>query len=98
MQTSLISLAAVTALVAVGPHRVASPGSPASRPFDPVPAFSDERGVRDFHVHDESAISRTLRFDGPGEHTLDVRAIHGSIRVVGTDRADVQLDVQRIVR
>jgi hypothetical protein len=52
----------------------------------------------DFPVRDESAISRTLRFDGSGERTLDVRAIHGSIRVVGADRSDVQLDVRKTIR
>jgi len=56
------------------------------------------RGVRDFHVRDESTISRTLHFGGSGQHVLDVRAIHGSIRVIGADRTDVQLDVQRVVR
>ena len=58
----------------------------------------DSRGVRDFHVRDESTISRTLHFGGSGQHVLDVRAIHGSIRVIGADRPDVQLDVQRLVQ
>jgi hypothetical protein len=52
----------------------------------------------DFPVRDESAISRALRFEGSGERTLDVRAIHGSIRVVGADRSDVQLDVRKTIR
>jgi hypothetical protein len=52
----------------------------------------------DFDVRDESTISRTLRFDGSGQHELDVRAIHGSIRVIGSDRSDVQLDVLKTVR
>jgi hypothetical protein len=50
----------------------------------------------DFPVGDRSTISRTLRFDG--ERVLNVHAINGSIRVIGTDRADVQLDVLRTVR
>jgi hypothetical protein len=61
-------------------------------------ARDEQRGVREFHVHDESTVSRTLRFDGDGAHFLDVRAIDGSIRVIGADRADVQLDVLRVVR
>ena len=61
-------------------------------------ASDDPRGVRDFHVRDDSTISRTLHFGGSGQHVLDVRAIHGSIRVIGADRTDVQLDVQRVVR
>jgi hypothetical protein len=61
-------------------------------------ASDDPRGVRDFHVRDESTISRTLHFGGSGQRVLDVRAIHGSIRVIGADRTDVQLDVQRLVR
>ena len=55
-------------------------------------------GRIDFPVRDESAISRTLHFAGSAERTLDVRTIHGSIRVVGADRADVQLDVRKTVR
>jgi hypothetical protein len=61
-------------------------------------ASDEQRGVRDFHVRDETTISRTLHFAGSGQHVLDVRAIHGSIRVIGADRTDVQLDVQRFVR
>ena len=61
-------------------------------------ASDEPRGVRDFHVRDDSTISRTLHFGGSGQHVLDVRAIHGSIRVIGADRTDVQLDVQRVVR
>jgi hypothetical protein len=53
---------------------------------------------KDFHVRNESTISRTLRFGGSGERALDVRAIHGSIRVIGADRSDVQLEALRTVR
>jgi hypothetical protein len=52
----------------------------------------------EFSVRDESTISRTLHFGGSGDRLLDVRAIHGSIRVIGADRQDVQLDVLRTVR
>jgi hypothetical protein len=52
----------------------------------------------DLRVQQESAISRTLHFDGTGEHTLDVRSIHGSIHVVGADRSDVQLNARKTVR
>jgi hypothetical protein len=90
MRKRLLWLASAAALVAlVGP-----PGASAR---DPWPA-EDGRGVREFHERDESTISRTLHFAGSGDRTLDVRAIHGSIRVIGADRTDVQLDVQRVVR
>ena len=52
----------------------------------------------DFRVRNESTITRTLRFDGSGEHLLDVRSIHGSIHVVGADRSDVQLNARKTVR
>lgn len=61
-------------------------------------AMSIAPAQADFTVRDESTISRTLSFNGPGERTLDVRAIHGSIRVIGADHSDVQLEVQRTVR
>src|SRR5262245_42204467 len=51
-----------------------------------------------FNEREESAISRTLSFGTSADRTLDVRAIHGSIRVSAADRADVQLDVLRTVR
>jgi hypothetical protein len=49
-------------------------------------------------VRDERTVARTLRFGGPGERTLDLRAINGSIRVVAEDRTDVQLEARRTVR
>jgi hypothetical protein len=52
----------------------------------------------DFRVRDERTISRTLRFGGSGERALDVRAIHGSIHVIGADRVDVQLEARKTVR
>ena len=54
--------------------------------------------LRDYHVRDENTIVRTLVFAGTGDRTLDVRAIDGSIRVVGADQPDVQLYVHRVVR
>jgi hypothetical protein len=61
-----------------------------------MPMASAQHGG--FSDREESTISRTLSFGAAGDRTLDVRAIHGSIRVVAADRADVQLDVQRTVR
>jgi hypothetical protein len=61
-----------------------------------MPMASAQHGG--FSEREESTISRTLSFGAAGDRTLDVRAIHGSIRVIGADRADVQLDVQRTVR
>jgi hypothetical protein len=67
-----------------------------------VSARTDDEGwrpwLRDFHVRDENTIVRTLVFAGTGDRTLDVRTIDGSIRVIGADRADVQLYVHRVVR
>jgi hypothetical protein len=49
-------------------------------------------------VRDTQTITRTLRFDGSAERTLDVRTIHGTILVTAADVSDVQLDARRIVR
>jgi hypothetical protein len=77
---------------------IVSTAAVAALVLQPTAETPDQRGVREFHVRDESTISRTLRFDGTGEHILDVRAIDGSIRVIGADRSDVQFDVLRVVR
>lgn len=95
MSRRLISLASAAVLAAIVIPSSASGPPPASPSSD---QWYEGRGVRGFQVHDESTVSRTLRFDGSGEHTLDVRTIQGSIRVIGADRTDVQLDVQRLVR
>jgi hypothetical protein len=83
MQNRITSLASAASLAVV----LMPPGPSAGRP-SPGP---------DFRVRDESTISRTLRFGGSGERTLDVRAIHGSIRVIGADRSDVQLEARKTV-
>ena len=50
-------------------------------------------------VRDERTVSRTLRFGGGGsDRVVDLRTIHGSIRVTAADRPDVQLDARRTVR
>ena len=49
-------------------------------------------------VRDSGTMTRTLRFDGSGDRTVDVRTINGSIRVIAADRPDVQLDARRRVR
>jgi hypothetical protein len=49
-------------------------------------------------VVDESTITRTLAFAGPGERTLDIRAINGSIRVQGTDDTAVQISIKKVIR
>jgi hypothetical protein len=84
MQNRIKSLASVAGLAAVLMPAVAS-----------IAARGTARS--DFPVRDESAISRTLHFGGSGERTLDVRTVHGSIRVVGADRSDVQLDVRKTI-
>jgi hypothetical protein len=82
--TSLVSAAGLAAvLMPAGSYLAAAARGPAEA---------------DFPVRDESAISRTLHFAGSGERTLDIRTIHGSIRVVGADRSDVQLDVRKTIR
>ena len=49
-------------------------------------------------IRDERTINRTLRFDDPGDRILDLRTIHGSIRVTAGDGSDVQLEARRTVR
>jgi len=85
MQNRIKSLASVAGLAAVLMPAVSSTAARDTARFD-------------FPVREESAISRTLHFDGSGERTLDVRTVHGSIRVVGADRSDVQLDVRKTIR
>src|SRR5262245_5241862 len=52
---------------------------------------------RDYRLHDESSIKKTLHFAGSGVRTLDVRTLNGSIRVSGYDAADVQLEVRQTI-
>ena len=46
----------------------------------------------------DSTIARTLRFAGSGERTLVIRLINGSIRVAGSDRETVDLQVRKRIR
>jgi hypothetical protein len=50
-----------------------------------------------YRVQNERSITKTLRFSGAGVPTLDVRTVKGSIRVVGYDGADVQLEVRQSI-
>ncbi len=49
----------------------------------------------DYPVRDEHSVVKTLRFAGTGIRTLDVRAIHGSIRVTGYNGRDVIVKATR---
>ena len=40
-------------------------------------------GAAEYPVHREVSATRTLRFVGTGEHTLDVRVRSGAIRILG---------------
>jgi DUF4097 and DUF4098 domain-containing protein YvlB len=60
----------------------------------PAEALARDR----YPVLDESTITRTLRFGGSGERTLDVRTINGSIRVSGSEDAEVELVVRKSIR
>jgi hypothetical protein len=51
----------------------------------------------DYALRDETLITRTLRFGGQGERTLDIRNLHGSIRVAGADGDAVQLEARRTI-
>jgi hypothetical protein len=51
----------------------------------------------DYALRNESVITRTLRFAGQGERTLDIRNLHGSIRVAGYERDAVQLEARRTI-
>ena len=101
---TLLVSAAVLAALLVPPRTSARSDVLSVRPAqEDRPHFQNEpfyfhRDRSDFDVRDESTISRTLRFDSSGKRELDVRAMHGSIRVIGADRSDVQLDVLRTVR
>jgi hypothetical protein len=113
MQNRIKPLASATALAAAlilagpSPHPFAQGCRPhglacaTATPRGPEPpGYSTVNSARepDFPVRDERTISRTLRFGGTGDRTLDVRAIQGSIRVIGTDRSDVQLEAHRTAR
>jgi hypothetical protein len=52
---------------------------------------------RDFRLHDESSVKKTLQFAGDGVRTLDVRTLNGSIRVSGYDGATVDLEVRQMI-
>ena len=49
----------------------------------------------EYPLHDESVITKTLRFSGPSPHTLDARVLSGVVHVVGYDGTDVQLDARK---
>ncbi len=51
----------------------------------------------DFRLRDESTSHHTLRFTDGGERSLTVRNVNGSIRITGTNAANVEVDVRRIV-
>lgn len=46
-------------------------------------------------VKKEAPVQRTLRFSGPGPHTLEVRTITGNVRIEGYDGADVVMTATR---
>ena len=49
-------------------------------------------GAAEYPVHREVSATRTLRFVGTGEHTLDVRVRSGAIRVLGDNGSDVRVE------
>lgn len=51
----------------------------------------------DYRLREELVITRTLRFAGPGERTLDIRNLHGTIRVSGDSGDAVQLSARRTI-
>jgi hypothetical protein len=51
----------------------------------------------DYALRDQSVITRTLRFAGQGGRALDIRNLHGSIRVSGSDGDVVQLEARRTI-
>jgi hypothetical protein len=50
-----------------------------------------------YRVRDEHSLTKTLRFAGPGVHTLDVRGRSGAIHVSGYEGADVQLEATQTI-
>jgi DUF4097 and DUF4098 domain-containing protein YvlB len=59
-----------------------------------VPVAAQSR----YPVRDEQTITRTLRFDGSGDRTLDVRTVNGTIHVIAADVEQAQIDVRRTTR
>jgi DUF4097 and DUF4098 domain-containing protein YvlB len=51
-----------------------------------------------YPVRDDRTVTRTLRFSGSGDRTLDVRAVTGSIQVTAADVPNVEIEVRRITR
>jgi hypothetical protein len=51
--------------------------------------------ARDYDLHEETTITRTLRFGGTGPRVLDVRNLNGSIRATGSGSSTVDLRAQR---
>lgn len=49
-------------------------------------------------VRDAHTITRTLRFDGSGDRSVDVRTINGSIRVIAADITGVEIEARRTIR
>ena len=57
-----------------------------------VAAGLSTAGAAQGPLHEERKESRRLQFSGPGQRTLDVRALNGIIRVTGDGGADVRLE------
>jgi DUF4097 and DUF4098 domain-containing protein YvlB len=53
--------------------------------------------ARDRGVSDQTSSRQTLHFAGPGPHTLEVRAINGSITVEAYDGRDVEMTVDKSI-
>ena len=51
-----------------------------------------------YPVRDTRTLTRTLRFGGAADRTLDVRTVSGSIHVIAADVPDVQIEVRRVTR
>jgi len=61
-----------------------------------VPSVADAQSR--YPVRDTRTVTRTLRFGGAGDRTLDVRAVTGSIHVIAADVSDVRIEVRRVTR
>ncbi len=92
-QRLAISFVATACLYAVG----LSPAPAARARSLDVPA-GDASAPDRLRPEDGAVVTRTLRFAGDGERTLDVRLIHGSIRVAGSSGDEVRVEVRQRIR
>src|SRR4051794_9960700 len=56
-----------------------------------TPRVAAQRPSREYLINRESAVNRTFRVASGPNSTFDLRNVHGSIRVIGSDGDEVEL-------